>query len=87
MAHHHIIFWDTCMLAGSLVMSFFKGTRQQGLLLVAALVFFLGAAIYAEGPYDRRWEYFLNALGMSFAIASFAITSFKLIIRPRKRLA
>jgi hypothetical protein len=65
------------MLAGSLVVSFFKGTRRQGLLLFAALVFFLGAAIYIEDSYDRRWEYFLNVLGMGFVIASLVFTTMK----------
>jgi hypothetical protein len=90
MTHHDVhslvILTDSCTLATSVVLSIIKGTRKQGLLLFAACLFFLGGAIYVEGPYDRRWEYFLDSLGMAFAVASVVLTSAKWFRRSHKEL-
>jgi hypothetical protein len=91
MTHHDvhslIIRSDSCTLAASVVLSIIQGTRKQGLLLFAACLFFLGAVVYIEGPYDRRWVYFLDSVGMSFATASVVLTSVKLFRCSRKELA
>jgi hypothetical protein len=67
------------MLAGSLILSFIKSSRRQGLLLSASLVLFLGASTYSEGPYDPRWEHLLDSLGWAFGMSSIGASLLMLV--------